>query len=126
LLLERASFRAARTEPRNRAMQVQVSTDHNIEGREKLTTHVESVVVDALRQLSDHITRVEVHLGDEVSHKAGQNDKRCMMEARVEGRQPIAVTDHAGTIDEAVRGAAQKLHKVLESTLARAAARQQS
>ncbi len=105
-------------------MQVQVSTDHNIEGREKLAAHVESVVAETLSQLSSHITRVEVHLGDEVSHKNGQNDKRCMMEARVEGRQPIAVTEHAATIDQAVHGAADKLHKVLESTLARTAAKE--
>ncbi|MEO8800464.1 MAG: HPF/RaiA family ribosome-associated protein [Polyangiaceae bacterium] len=105
-------------------MQVQVSTDHNIEGREKLAAHVEGVVAETLHQLSSRITRVEVHLGDEVSHKTGHNDKRCMMEARVEGRQPIAVTDHAETIDQAVRGAADKLHKVLESTLARAAAKE--
>ncbi len=105
-------------------MQVQVSTDHNIEGREALAAHVEAVVIDTLNNLSDHITRVEVHLGDEVSHKAGLNDKRCMMEARLEGRQPIAVTDHADTIDQAIRGAADKLHRVLESTLARVRAKQ--
>ena len=73
-------------------MQVQINTDHNIEGREVLTTQVRGVVEGALTRFSDHITRVEVHLSDENSHKGGQNDKRCMLEARLERRRPVAVT----------------------------------
>ena len=45
-------------------MQIQVNTDSNIEGREKLTAHVRSVVESALNRFSDRITRVEVHLSD--------------------------------------------------------------
>ena len=55
-----------------------------------------------MSRISDHITRVEVHLSDENGDKDGQNDMRCMMEARLEGRQPIAVTHQAATLDEAV------------------------
>jgi ribosome-associated translation inhibitor RaiA len=76
-------------------------------------------VENALSRLSDHITRVEVHLSQESSHESGQNDKRCMMEARLEGRQPIAVTHQAATLDEAVDGAADKLTGLIESTLER-------
>jgi hypothetical protein len=42
-----------------------------------------------------------------------------MMEARLEGRQPVAVTDHAATLEEAVHGAAHKLARLLDSTLGR-------
>ena len=105
-------------------MQIQVSTDNNIEGGEKFTSHVEAVVNAALARFSDHITRVEVHLSDEVAHKNGQNDKRCVMEARLEGRQPTAVTHEAGTVDKALDGAAGKLQKVVESTLSRLRDRQ--
>ncbi|MEO6420597.1 MAG: HPF/RaiA family ribosome-associated protein [Polyangiaceae bacterium] len=100
-------------------MQIQVSTDSNIEGSEKFTSHVEAVVNGAVGRFSDHITRVEVHVTDEVAHKSGQNDKRCVMEARLEGRQPTAVTHEAGTVDQALEGAANKLEKVIESTLGR-------
>jgi len=100
-------------------MQVQINTDHNIEGREVLTTQVRGVVESALARFSDHITRVEVHLSDENSHKSGQNDKRCMLEARLEGRQPIAVTHQAATLEEAVRGAADKMTRLIESTMGR-------
>lgn len=100
-------------------MQVQINTDRNIEGHEALAAQVSGVVESALSRISDHITRVEVHLSDENRHKSGQNDKRCVMEARLEGRQPIAVTHQAATLDQAVDGAADKLTRLIESTLGR-------
>jgi ribosome-associated translation inhibitor RaiA len=62
---------------------------------------------------------VEVHLSDENSHKSGQMDKRCVMEARLEGRQPSAATHQAATLDLAIDGAADKLARMIESTLGR-------
>jgi hypothetical protein len=44
---------------------------------------------------------------------------RCMMEARLEGHQPIAVTHEAMTLDQAVDGAADKLTRLVENTLGR-------
>jgi ribosome-associated translation inhibitor RaiA len=40
-----------------------------------------------------------------------------MMEARLAGRQPIAVTEEAATLDLAVDGAADKLARLIEHTL---------
>lgn len=100
-------------------MQIQINTDHNIEGNEALAAQVRGIVKSALSRISEHITRVEVHLSDESSHKSTQNDKRCMMEARLEGHQPIAVTHQAATLDQAVDGAADKLTKLIESTIER-------
>ena len=100
-------------------MQIQVNAGHNIEVHEALAAKVRGVVENALSRISDHITRVEVHLSDEDGKKNGLNDKRCMMEARVAGRQPVAVTDEAGTIYEAVEGAANKLARLIESDLGR-------
>ena len=40
-------------------MQVQINTDHNIEGHEALADQVRGVVESALTRLSDHITRAE-------------------------------------------------------------------
>jgi hypothetical protein len=71
--------------------------------------------------VSHRITRVEVHLSDEDGQRSGHRDKRCMMEARIEGRPPIAVTDQAATLDLAVEGAAGKLERLLDSTFGRAA-----
>jgi ribosome-associated translation inhibitor RaiA len=98
-------------------MQIQVNTDHTIEGHEALAVRIRGVVENALNRVSDHITRVEVHLTDESGSRSGENDRRCMMEARIEGRQPIAVTDEAATLDLAVDGAAEKLARLIEHTL---------
>ncbi len=100
-------------------MQIQVNTDKNIEGHEELVAHVEATVTRSLSHVSAHVTRVEVHLSDENGDKSGQNDKRCMMEARLEGQQPTAVTCEAATLTQAVAGAADKLKSSLESTLDR-------
>lgn len=98
-------------------MQIQINTDHNIQGREALAERLGGVVEHALRRVSDHITRVEVYLSIESGGKSGQSDKRCAMEARLEGLQPVAVTDHAGTIDQAVSAAADKLLRAIDGTL---------
>jgi ribosome-associated translation inhibitor RaiA len=101
-------------------MQIQINTDHNIEGHEALAARVSGVIENALSRFSDRITRVEVHLSDENSDKKdGYDNMRCMIEARLEGFSPIAVTDQATTLDEAVDGAANKLVNLIETTLGR-------
>jgi ribosome-associated translation inhibitor RaiA len=100
-------------------MQIQINTDSNIEGREKLAVHVTRVVEDKLSRFGERVTRVEVHLSDENGHKSGQDDKRCMMEGRLEGHQPMAVTHHAATLSQAINGAAVKLERIIESTIGR-------
>lgn len=102
-------------------MQIQINTDHNIAGHESLSTWATTEVKNALSHHVGHITRVEVHLNDEKGNKSGPADKRCMIEARVEGHQPLAVTHHADNLHQAVTGAAEKLNRLIESALGRAA-----
>ena len=100
-------------------MKIQLNTDVHIDGTEALAAQVSATVEQALEHFREHITRVEVHLSDENGGKGGQRDQRCMLEARLEGRQPVAVTHHAATLDQAVHGAAQKLAHLLNSALGR-------
>jgi ribosome-associated translation inhibitor RaiA len=100
-------------------MLIQINTDNHIEGREQLAAEVEAVVQSTLSRFSEQITRVEVHLGDENSHKNGADDQRCMMEARLEGRPPTAVTHQAETMKQAVDGAARKLKAALDTAIGR-------
>ncbi len=100
-------------------MQIQVSTDNNIDGRDDLAGQVEGVLTAALSRFSDQLTRVEVHLGDESAGRSSGNDMRCMLEARQAGRAPVAVTNHAATLDDAVRGATDKLVSLLDSETGR-------
>jgi ribosomal subunit interface protein len=100
-------------------MQIQTNTDNTIELHEPLTRHVESVVKEGLSRFSEHITRVEVHLSETNDHKSSSGDHRCLMEARVEGHPPIAASDHAASLHQAIHGAAEKLKRSVESTLGR-------
>jgi hypothetical protein len=101
-------------------MQIQVNTDSHIAGSDELTHRVEAVVEGALGRFRDRITRVEVHLNDQSSSaKAGGDDKRCLMEARLGGLQPITVSHQSASLEQALGGAAGKLQKLLERTLGR-------
>jgi hypothetical protein len=100
-------------------MKIQINAVHNIHGRERLIRHAEVVVESTIGHLSEHVSRVEVHLSDENGDKGGGHDKRCVMEARIEGHQPIAVTHEAETIEQATIGAAAKLKNILDHTIGR-------
>ncbi len=100
-------------------MQIQINTDNHIDGNAALSAHVDTVVNNSLRHVKDHITRVEVHLSDENGGKSGAEDKRCLLEARLKSHEPVAVTAHAGSIHQAVDGAARKLRAALETVLGR-------
>jgi ribosome-associated translation inhibitor RaiA len=100
-------------------MQIQINTDRNVHGYESAAATARASVENALKRFSSQITRVDVHLGDENAGKRGGNDKRCMMEARLEGHQPVAVTHHAATVVQAIDGAAEKMVHRLDHMLGR-------
>jgi ribosome-associated translation inhibitor RaiA len=107
-------------------MKIQVNTDSNIQGHEALAAQISATVEHVLKHFQDHVTRVEVHLSDQNGDKSGQQDKRCVMEARLEGRAPVAATDEAATTEQAVRGAADKLSRLIDTQLGRLASSQRS
>ena len=104
-------------------MIVLLNTDNHIVGREKLQVEVQGAVESALDHVRDRVTRVEVYLGDENSHKGGDNDKRCTIEVHLAGRPPTAVSNHAGTLSDAIQGAADKLQRAVEHEVDRSSRR---
>lgn len=100
-------------------MQIQINTDHTIEGHEPLSAHIREVVVHALAHEAAQITRVEIHLSDENGPKVGPDAVRCSMEARLERHQPLHVTFNAESAHQAIAGAANKLRHIVEDTLGR-------
>jgi ribosome-associated translation inhibitor RaiA len=95
-------------------MKIQFNTDKNVASDEGLIALSKSLLSEGLSRFSQQITRVEVHLSDEDGNKDGFDDKRCMVEARLAGMQPIAVTNHANTYEQALFGAIGKLKNSLE------------
>jgi len=104
---------------RENIMKVQINTNKNVDSNESFAAYIRGTVEAVLDRSKDVISRVEVHVSDESGHKRGHNDKRCMMEARIEGIQPIAISHHAETLDLAIDGAAEKLNSLIEGTLGR-------
>jgi len=98
-------------------MIIQFNTDNNIQGSERLNEYFEETISNALNRFRSQITRIEVHLADENSSKEGQNDKRCTLEARLEGLQPIAVTSNEDTLEQAVKSALDKLKSALDTAI---------
>ena len=101
-------------------MKIQVNTDNHVTGSVELTKHVQDVVGGAMDRFGDRVTRVEVHLTDEnSSSKSSGTDKRCVMEARLAGLQPMTVTAEGPSVEKAIADATDKLEKRLSSTLDR-------
>jgi len=100
-------------------MHIQVNAVHQVEGHAGLVDYLHKLIESSLSHVRDHVTRVEVHLTDENANKGGDNDKKCVMEARMEGRQPVAVHHLAGTVDQAIGGAIEKLSALLEKQIAK-------
>jgi hypothetical protein len=98
-------------------MQVQVNTSNGIENKETLERWAGQYLNEALARFDQEITRVEVQLSDENSGRKGAAEKRCMLEARLNGHAPLAVTHYGATQDEAFRGATQRLINLLDHTL---------
>ena len=100
-------------------MQINVNTDKTIERHQGLDEHVQTVVGAAVQRFGEQITRIEVHLSDENSAKSADGGSRCTLEARVTGYQPVAVSNHAATLHQAINGAADKLKRAIDSALGR-------
>lgn len=98
-------------------MQVQVRTDNNINGSAGLIENIESELNDALGRFGNQITRIEVHLRDLDGPKKAGDDKSCLLEARLAGRQPLVVSHEASTVRQAIDGASQKLERALDNLL---------
>lgn len=100
-------------------MKIQFNTDKTINGAERHQDFFISQIAEELERYQSVISRIEVHVSDENGRKKGINDIRCLLEARIEGKQPIVVTCQADKFDQAVSGAIEKLKASLETILGR-------
>lgn len=96
-------------------MKIQLNTDSHIIASEALTAEIENKINSTLKRFSDRITRIEVHLSDLNSAKAGPDDKRCVIEARVAGLSPVSVSHEASTLSLAIDGARDRMANALDT-----------
>jgi len=99
-------------------MKVQVNTDRHTDGTGGRTEQIEAFIEERLGRYAGRITRVEVHLKDANSTvRSGGDDKECRIEVRPNGLQPMTVSDHGSTHDQAMRGAVNKMKNMLDTAL---------
>ena len=100
-------------------MIIQLNTDKNLTIHSEYEAQITENLNKDLERYSDHISRVEVHMSDENGSKGGLNDKRCLLEARFDGKQPIVASDFGDTYDLALKGATEKLKHALTTVVSK-------
>lgn len=94
-------------------MKIQVNSDNTIAVDASMTRFVKGEVNRVLARFAKKLTRVEVHLSDIDKRKTGQADKRCLIEVRPAGAQPLSVSAKATKMASAVGQALGKMQRSL-------------
>ena len=100
-------------------MNINLNSDSSINLGSEHIEQYSATLRHELRRFDEQITRIEVHLSDENKHKAGNDDKRCTMEARLAGLPPIVASHNAGSLALAFDGATDKLKRAIDSAVSR-------
>ena len=114
-----------RSELSRSQMQVRVDTDDHIDSNDELANRVEGVVEGSLERYRDRVVLVQVHLSRLVhvtggaTHRPGERDMCCRMEAQAGTSSPIVVSHEALTLTEAIHAAAAKLERAVHDALKR-------
>lgn len=98
-------------------MDIQFNTDNNIEGKQSMDDYMTTTISEGLKHFGEHITRIEVHVSDENGNKKGPKDKKCVLEARLKGIAPIAVSASEDNVRKAVVSAVDKMKSSLTTTM---------
>jgi len=100
-------------------MTIQINSDKTLTWEKRSSDFFTDQIAEALERYESHITRIEVHLKDENGKKEGIKDITCSLEARLQGKKPIAVTSQGDTVDLAIAGAISKIKKAIKTTIER-------
>lgn len=94
-------------------MNIIINTDSHVKGSEEFKERFTNEVDNSLKRYEELITRVDVFASDENRGKQGPNDKKCVVEVRLKGQDPLVVSHLADTLDHALNGALNKINSVL-------------
>jgi hypothetical protein len=103
-------------------MLIEVRTDASIAGGEALSDQVKGAVRAALHRYGDRVRRIDVHLSDAAGNKTSHDNKRCSIEARRDGCEPILVAQQDSSMDKAIHGAVHKLKTAIDGAFGKEAA----
>ncbi len=91
----------------------------NLQTSSAIEAWVHRKLAGAFRRHGSKMTAVEVHFEDVNGPKHGAEDARCVMEARVNGRLPVAVQARARDLYAAIDAAAHKLDAAIARVVER-------
>ncbi len=94
-------------------MQIHVHTDTPADAGDERRKQVGDMLNQVLGRFGAQLSRIDAHLSGE------PDGPRCRLEASVDGRAAIGVSHRADFTAQAVRGAADKLARLLEGSLGR-------
>lgn len=100
-------------------MFIQINTDNQIESDSERDSRLEEQIRHRLSRFEERITDVQVHVSDVNGPRSGAADLKCTLEARVNGRQPLAVSEQGTTVEGAVMAAAKTAVKALDNQFGR-------
>ncbi|RKG29597.1 HPF/RaiA family ribosome-associated protein [Acinetobacter tianfuensis] len=98
-------------------MNIEIRTDKNIQNSERLITYIRAELNQEFQRHSERITHFSVHLSDENGDKGGDDDIKCMIEARLAGVKPVVVNNRGHNVDTAIHGAIDRLKRSLEHVI---------
>ncbi len=96
-------------------MDIIINTDHSLDSSDKMISYFKEEITKELKNFSDIITRVELHITDENGPKTNLDNIKCKIEARLKGRQPLVVSGKADKVEKAISSCTSKMKSVLNT-----------
>lgn len=98
-------------------MEIIINSDNHVDFDQRAKDYYKMEVESALKRFDSYVTRFELFFSDESSNKETQDDQKCVIEARVKGRNPERVSHNASTGRAAFDGAVAKIRTVLDRVI---------
>lgn len=100
-------------------MVIIINSDNNVDTSAEFKTYFQGELEKDLRRFESYVTRYEVFFSDETSNKDTPGEIKCVIEARVKGKNPERVSNHADTPKAAFDGAVNKMKSVLDKVVSK-------
>lgn len=94
-------------------MEILINSDNHVETDQATKDYYRDELQNSLQRFEEYVTRFEVYFSDEASNKESEGDQKCVIEARIRGKNPERVINNNSSQKAAFDGAVDKIKKVL-------------
>ena len=98
-------------------MDILINTDNQVDANQATKDFYRDELQSSLKRFEGYVTRFEVFFSDEASNKEAEGDQKCVIEARLKGRDPERVSSNASSQKAAFDGALDKIKVLLGRTI---------